>query len=287
MAGKKFLYSAAVVLTLVLISAVLATGCGGGGKETEGEEERPKLSGTLSLSGSTTVLPIAQEAAEMFMDENPEVTVNVQGGGSSVGISNVAEGVVDIGNSSRELKDEERSLGLVDHRIALDVIVVIAHKEVPVDNLTKDQVKGIFTGKITNWKEVGGPDQAVKVVVRDEASGTREMFDEKALGKEKPVAGAIECNSNGIVRQTVSSTPFSIGYISLGYLDNSVKALKYDGVAASVENAVSKTYPLSRYLHMFTKGEASGLVKAFIDFVLSDRFQDEVVAKEYVPMTRI
>ncbi len=223
----------------------------------------------------------------MFMDENPEVNVNIQGGGSSVGISNVAEGVVDIGNASRGLKDEEKNLGLVDHEIALDVIVVIAHKDVPVDDLSADQVFNIFTGKITNWKEVGGPDAAITVVVRDEDSGTREMFDEKALKKEKPMAGAIECNSNGIVRQTVASTPHSIGYVSLGYLDSSVKALKYGGVVGNKDNAVNKTYPLSRYLHMFTKGEATGLAKAFIDFVLSDEFQNEVVAKEYIPMTQI
>jgi len=282
MTAKKTVFAVVAVAMLLL----LAAGCGGGGGGA-GEEEKPELSGTLNLSGSTTVLPLAQEAAEMFMDENPEVTVNVQGGGSSVGISNVAEGVVDIGDASRDLKEEEKNLGLVDHKIALDVIAVIAHKDIPVENLTKDQVKAIFTGKITNWREVGGPDQAIRVVIRDEASGTREMFDEKALGKEKPVAGAIECNSNGIVRQTVSSTPYSIGYISLGYLDNSVKALKYEGVTANKENAVNKTYPLSRYLHMFTKGEATGLAKAFIDFVLSERFQDEVVAKEYIPMTQV
>ncbi len=280
--------SIAVVTLLALTMALAATGCGGGGGgQSDVGGEKPRLSGTLNLSGSTTVLPLAQEAAEMFMDENPEVTVNVQGGGSSVGISNVAEGVVDIGNTSRDLKDDEKGLGLVDHRIALDVIAVIVHKEVPVENLTKDQVFDIFTGKVRNWKEMGGPDKAIVVVVRDEASGTREMFDEKALQKEKPVAGAIECNSNGIVRQTVSSTPYSIGYISLGYLDSSVKAVKYNGVEASKENAVNKSYPLSRYLHMFTKGEASGLAEAFIDFVLSDRFQDEVVAKEYIPMTQV
>ncbi|WP_287154492.1 phosphate ABC transporter substrate-binding protein [Candidatus Solincola tengchongensis] len=284
MSVKRYVFAAFAVMASLLL--MLAAGCGGN-ESVEGGQQEPKLSGILNLSGSTTVLPIAQEAAEMFMDENPGVTVNVQGGGSSVGISNVAEGVVDIGDSSRELKDEEKGLGLVDNKIALDVIVVIAHKDVPVDNLTAAQVKDIFTGKITNWKEVGGPDQPIKVVIRDEASGTREMFDEKALKKEKPVAGAIECNSNGIVRQTVSSTPFSIGYISLGYLDNSVKALKYDGVAANKENAVNNTYPLSRYLHMFTKGEATGLAKAFIDFVLSDRFQNEVVAREYIPMTQI
>ncbi len=275
--------SLAIALTLVLAAA----GCGDKGEEKPAEPEEPKLSGTLKLSGSTTVLPLAQEAADMFMDENPEVTVNVQGGGSSVGISNVAEGVVDIGNSSRGLKDEEKNLGLVDHEIALDVIVVIAHKDVPVSDLSADQVYDIFTGKVKNWKEVGGPDAPITVVVRDEASGTREMFDEKALKKEKPMAGAIECNSNGIVRQTVASTPNSIGYISLGYLDSSVKAIKYGGVEGKKETAVDKTYPLSRFLHMFTKGEATGLAKAFIDFVLSDEFQNEVVAKEYIPMTEI
>ena len=287
MTRKRLGMAVSVSLALSLVLVLAAAGCGNKNEEKPVEPEKPKLSGTLKLSGSTTVLPLAQEAAEMFMDENPDVTVNVQGGGSSVGISNVAEGVVDIGNASRGLKDEEKNLGLVDHEIALDVIAVIAHKDVPVGNLTAQQVMDIFTGKIANWKEVGGPDAAITVVVRDEASGTREMFDEKALKKEKPKAGAIECNSNGIVRQTVSSTPHSIGYISLGYLDSSVKALNYDGAKPSKETAVNKSYPLSRYLHMFTKGEATGLAKAFIDFVLSDKFQDEVVAKEYIPMTEI
>ena len=277
------------VLSLAMAFTVLvfALGCGEKGEEKPVEPGKPKLSGTVNLSGSTTVLPLAQEAAEMFMDENPDVTVNVQGGGSSVGISNVAEGVVDIGNASRGLKDEEKNLGLVDHEIALDVIVVIAHRDVPIDDLSADQVFDIFTGKVTNWKEVGGPDAPITVVVRDEASGTREMFDERAMKKEKPKAGAIECNSNGIVRQTVASTPNSIGYISLGYLDASVKDLKYGGVRGNKETALNKTYPLSRFLHMFTKGEATGLAKAFIDFVLSENFQDEVVAKEYIPMTEI
>ena len=273
----------AVSLAAVLMLVFVSVGCGG---STSGEGG-DGLDGNLTISGSTTVLPIAQEAADMFMDENLGATVNVQGGGSSVGISNVAEGVVDIGNASRGLKEEEEDLGLVDHEIALDVITVIVHPDAPVDDLTGEQVMGIFTGAITNWSEVGGPDQAIVVVIRDEASGTREIFDEKALDKEPPVAGAIECNSNGIVRQTVSSTPFSIGYISLGYLDGSVKAVMYDGVEASAETAVDGTYPLSRYLHMFTKGEPTGIVEAFIDFVLSDDFQNEVVAKEYIPITEL
>ena len=253
MTKKRRLGLIIAVSLAVALMMFAAVGCGES-EDQPMEPGDPTLSGTLNISGSTTVLPLAQEAAIMFMDENPDVTVNVQGGGSSVGISNVAEGVVEIGNASRGLKEEEENLGLVDHEIALDVITVIVHPDAPVDDLTADQVFGIFTGAITNWSEIGGPDEAINVVVRDEASGTREIFDEKALDKESPLAGAIETNSNGIMRQTVSSTPFSIGYISLGYLDDSVKAVMYDGVEASAETAVDGTYLLSRYLHMFTAG---------------------------------
>lgn len=274
-----------MLFSLPLILAVFlwaGTGCGGEG--SDGKTSGPKLSGSLKLSGSTTVLPLAQEVAERFMDEHPDVNVSVQGGGSSVGISNVSEGVVDIGMSSRTLKKEEEDLGLREHRIALDVIAVIAHKDIPVEDLSAEQVRGIFTGKITNWKQVGGPDLPIQVVVRDKASGTREMFDEKALKKEEPKAGAIECNSNGLVRQTVAGTPSAIGYISLGYVDNSVKKLKYGGVEANQVNAEAGKYPLSRYLYLFTKGEPGELAKAFIDYFLSPKIQREVVAKEYIPV---
>ncbi len=281
MQKKRLGFVTAVSMVFALALLLVAAGCGN--SNTTGSQ----LSGDLSLSGSTTVLPLAQEAADMFMEENPDVNLNVQGGGSSVGISNVAEGVVQIGDSSRDLKDEEKNLGLVDHKIAFDVIVVIVNKGVTVDNLSADQVKAIFTGGVTSWKDVGGPDAPIVVAVRDSASGTREIFDEKALAKEKPVAGALEANSNGIMRQTVSSTPNAIGYVSLGYLDSSVKDVKYGGVKGTKQTALDKTYPIARYLHMFTKGEASGLAQAYIDFVLSDEFQNTVVAKEYIPMTEI
>ncbi len=280
----KSILVAFALLAMSFLLVLSAGGCGESNGTTESEQE---LSGDLDLSGSTTVLPIAQEAADMFMERYPDVTVNVQGGGSSVGISNVAEGIVDIGNSSRGLKDDEKDLGLVDHEIALDVIAVIVNPDVPINDLSSDQVKAIFTGTVTNWDQVGGPDETITVVVRDEASGTREIFDEKALSKEKPVSGAIESNSNGIVRQTVSSTPYSIGYISLGYLDSSVNPVSYNGMEASKETALAKTYPLSRFLHMFTAGEATGLAQAYIEFILSDTFQEEVVVKEYIPMTEL
>ncbi len=279
--GGALIFLPIFLLALMLVSA----GCGGG-EEKGSEPQKPKLSGTLKLSGSTTVLPLAQQVADMFMDENPGVNVNVQGGGSSVGISNVAEGVVDIGLSSRKLKKEEEGLGLKEHRIALDVIVIIAHKDVPVEDLTPEQVKDIFTGKIVNWKQVGGPDMNIQVVVRDKASGTREMFDEKALNKEEPKSGAIECNSNGLVRQTVAGTPGAIGYVSLGYVDTSVKAIKYGGVEGNQANAEAGEYALSRYLYLFTKGEPGELAKAYIDYFLSPKIQKEVVGKEYIPVVK-
>lgn len=268
-------------LILVLVIALALAGCGGSG-----------LSGTLTLSGSTTVQPIAQEAADQFMKANPSANMTVQGGGSSVGITQVSEGSVNIGDSSRDLKDEEKNLGLVDHKVAFDVIVLIVNPDMSVNNLTADQVKGIFTGAITNWSQVGGPDGTITVVTRDSASGTREMFDEKALGstKDNPVklvAGAIEANSNGIMRQKVASTKGAAGYISYGYLDKSVKPLQFNGVAGNLQTGLDKTYPLSRYLHMFTKGDATGLTKAYIDFVLSPDFQNTTVSKEYIPMTKV
>ncbi len=278
---KRWIFGCAFFLPALLIVAGLA-GCGNNGTTSD-----KNLTGKLSLSGSTTVLPLASEAASQFMDAHPGVQVSVQGGGSSVGITQLSQGVVDVGMSSRELKAEEQNLGFVDHKIALDVIVVIANPGVTVDDLTKDQVKGIFTGGITNWKDVGGADAPITVVVRDKASGTREMFDEKALDSQDPTTAAIEANSNGILRQTVASTQNALGYISLGYLDGTVKALRYNGVEGSKDTALAKTYPLSRYLHMFTKGEPQGVVGVFIDFVLSQRFQNDVVVREYIPATEL
>ena len=278
---KRRILGCALFLSALLIVTGLA-GCGNNGTTSD-----QNLSGKVSVSGSTTVLPLAAEASSQFMDVHPGVQVSVQGGGSSVGITQLSQGVVDIGMSSRELKPEEQNLGFVDHKIALDVIVVITNPGVTVDNLSKDQVKSIFTGGITNWKDLGGADAPITVVVRDKASGTREMFDEKALDSQDSTTAAIEANSNGIVRQTVASTQNAIGYISLGYLDGAVKALRYNGVEGSKDTALAKTYPLSRYLHMFTKGEPQGVVSVFIDFVLSDRFQNDVVSREYVPATEL
>jgi len=279
MTGKRKL--TVLMIGMALVAVVAAAGCGS-----------TAASGNLSLSGSTTVQPIAQEAADQFMKKNPGANVTVQGGGSSVGVTNVSQGVSNIGNSSRNLADTEKNLGLVDHQVAYDIVVAIVNPDVTVKSLTGDQMKDVFLGKVTNWSQVGGTNAPITVVIRDESSGTRDMWDTTVLGKTatnpvKPVTGAIEANSNGVLRQKVASTPNSIGYISYGYMNKSVKALQFNGVTGNLNTALDKSYPLSRYLHMFTKGAATGLAKTYIDFVLSPDFQNQTVSKDYVPMTKI
>jgi phosphate transport system substrate-binding protein len=271
--GRRFpSFGLILALLLAIPLAMLVSGC------------NLQRSGVIRVAGSTTVLPLAQEAANRFMDMGGGRNVLVQGGGSSVGISQLQEGIIDIANSSRELKPEEDNGKIVDNRIALDVIALVVNPGVRVANLSKDQLKDIFTGSVRNWSEVGGEDASITVVVRDQASGTRQMFDELALGKAQSVASAIECNSNGIVRETVAATPDSIGYISLGYVNSALKAIEYDGVAPGEQAAKDKTYPLSRYLHMLTSQNPRQTTQDFINYVLSPDFQQEVVSQEYIPM---
>jgi phosphate transport system substrate-binding protein len=274
---------AATCLAMVLAVSLATSGCG---------NRKPSgFKGNVKVSGSTTVLPISQEAASEFSDENPAARVDVQGGGSSVGITQLIQGVVQIGNSSRELNPDEAK-GLVDHKIAFDMIAIVVNPKMPVSNLSDAQVKAIFTGRTTNWKQVGGPDQEIVAVVRDQASGTREVFDKKALGatNETPVesvASAIESSSNGVVREIVATTDNAIGYISFGYVNKRLKAVAFNDVMPTVPDAVTGKYPMARYLHMFTKGEPEGAVKGYIDFVLSKKFQDAVVAREYIKISDV
>ena len=245
---------------------------------------------TIIIRGSTTVLPIAQRAAEAYMEKHPDVDIRVSGGGSSVGVQSVGEGIADIGMASRELKDEEKSRypDLKPVVIAKDGIAIIVHPDNPVTSLTLEQIRGIYNGTYTNWKEVGGPDEEIVVVNRDSASGTREFFWKHVMHKEDFVATALEKNSNGAVKQTVSQTPNAIGYVGLGYLDGSVKALKIkkDGeeIEPTVENVLNGKYPIARSLYMITNGEPEGLVKDFIDFVLSEEGQKIVEEEGFVPI---
>lgn len=240
-------------------------------------------SGTLKISGSTSVQPLAQELADAFMKKNPDAHITVTGGGSSVGIKDVTEGKVNIGNSSRYLKPEEAEK-LKAHVIANDGVAVVVNPDNPVKALTSDQVKKIFLGEITNWKDLGGDNAPIILNVRDAASGTGEYFIEHFLGKGAKVAATAKTHaSNGLVRQAVASNKNAIGYISLGYIDKTVKAPALDGVVPSFENAKKGTYKVVRPFIMATKGEAEGLNKVFIDFVLSPAGQ-KIAANEYIPV---
>ena len=253
-----------VVCCLVVLGSV--TGCSG--------SERPEQ---LVVTGSTTILPIAEVAAEMFHKQHPELNVLVSGVGSSAGIENVTSGTSDIGTSSRDLKPEEETLGLVDTPIAYDAIAVIVHPSNPANSLTKQQVKDIFQGKITNWRDVGGKDGPIHIVNRDEASGTREAFSKIVMDKEPFDPYAAVLPGTGQVRSVVADAPGAIGYISFGFVNSSVKAVAVDGVMPSEATVFSGKDPIQRTLHFFTKGPATGLAKEYTDFVLSPEVQDTVV----------
>ncbi|MBN2167644.1 MAG: phosphate ABC transporter substrate-binding protein [Actinobacteria bacterium] len=278
------------IVTLILSLVIILSACAGCGKPAK--MEKGEYSGRVRVSGSTTLLSLIQEAAVQFNEKNPGARVDVQGGGSSAGLTQLQEKIVDIANSSRELSGSELEADLTDHKIAFDIIAIIVNPENPLKNLTGGQLKGIFTGKIRNWKELGGEDRQIVVVVRDQASGTREMFDEKALGstKEKPVESfpsAIEGTSNGFVRQVVATTPNAIGYVSYGFIDKSVKAVSLEGTQPTVENAINGKYGMGRWLHMFTRGEVDGAARGFIEFVMSREFQREVVSQEYIEIEKV
>ncbi|RJQ52266.1 MAG: phosphate ABC transporter substrate-binding protein [Actinobacteria bacterium] len=277
----------AVAAGVLVVAASLAlAGCGRGPAGQSGSAgQSGQLSGTIDIGGSTTVLPLAQAAAEQFMQRNPKVRVQVQGTGSSEGIKGVSEGVLDIGDSSRELKPEEEKLGLVDHKVAIDAILFVVNPDNRVKNLTKDQVVGILTGKITNWSRVGGSNEEIAVIGRDEASGTREFVQKEIIGENASFArDMVALPGAGQVKATTARTPGGIGYIGFAALDETVKALSVEGVEPSEKTVKDESYPYFRFLHMFTKGGPKKPAAAFLEFVLSAEFQRDTVAGEFVPV---
>jgi phosphate transport system substrate-binding protein len=226
------------------------------------------LEGTIEIAGGTAHIPVMKDAAKHIMTTNPKIQINIAGGGSGIGVQKVGEGLVDIGNTGRALSEAEiQKFGLKSYPFALDGVAVVVHPKNPVTGLSSDQVRGIFAGTITNWKEVGGKEGSIHLFSRDEASGTREVFWEKLLKKGSVSPSANIVPSNGAMKTAVSQDPAAIGYVSIGHIDSGVKATALDGVPASQENATNGTYPIVRKLYMNTKGEPSPLVKAFIDFI--------------------
>lgn len=234
-----------------------------------------KLSGSISMSGSTSMEKFANALCESFMEKYPDVNVTVEFTGSSAGVESVLSGKCDIGNSSRNLKDEEKEKGAVENIVAIDGIAVAVDPKNTVNDLTKDQLVSIYTGKVKNWSEVGGSNMPIVVVGREAGSGTRGAFEE-ILKVEDQCVYANELDSTGAVMAKVASTPGAIGYVSLDAVDDSVIAVKLDGVEANAENIKAGTYFLNRPFVMATKGEISEqneLVKTLFDYIYSEEGQ--------------
>ncbi len=248
---------------------------------------------TLTITGSTTVLPVAQKAAEEFMKVYPDINVSVSGGGSGEGIKAIIDGTTDIANSSRFIKEAEIKSAVekgaypVPFGIAYDCIIPVVHPSNKVGDLTLDQLKDIYMGKITNWKDVGGEDKEIVVISRDTSSGTYEVWEEKVMKKEKVYPGALLQASNGAVGQAVSKNKYAIGYVGLGYVtgNKELKPLKVGGVEGGMETALSGTYPISRVLYMFTKGWPTGKTLKFINFMIHPQKGQKIAAEEgFVPL---
>ena len=244
----------------------------------EENNQTETLSGKLSLSGSTSMEKVCEALAETFMEKYPDVTVTVEYTGSGAGIESVTNKMVDIGNSSRALKDTEKEKGVVENVIAIDGIAVITNNSNEVENLTKEDLIKIYTGEIKNWKELGGKDENIVVLGREAGSGTRGAFEE-LLGIVDSCVYAGELDSTGGVKAKVASTEGTIGYVSLDVVDDTVKALKLDEVEATEANIKAGSYLLSRPFVMATNGEISAqneIVQTWFDYIKSAEGQEVI-----------
>ena len=248
---------------------------------------------SIVIKGSTTVLPVAQGTLEAYMKANPGVQMSLSGGGSGEGVKALIDKTTDIATSSREIKKEEVALAEtkgvkpVAHVVAFDAIIPVVHPKNKVKNLSIDQLSQIYQGKITNWKEVGGDDLKIVVISRDSSSGTFESWDHFVMKKAKVTPRAQMLASNGALVTAVAKNKYAIAYLGIGYVNKSVKPLQVNGITASVQTAMSKEYPMSRELYMYTNREPEGHVAKYIAFVKSADGQ-KIVAKEgFVPLVDV
>lgn len=279
---KKNLKKITGILAAVLLAAGTLIGCGGsnGGQTDQEGSQEEQLNGSMIMAGSTSMEKLANAAAESFMEKHHSVTINAEFTGSSAGIEAVLAGTVDVGNSSRSLKESEKESGAVEHVVAIDGIAVVVDSANSITGLTRQQLIDIYTGKVNNWSQVGGEDGVIIVVGREAGSGTRGAFEE-LLEIEDVCNYANELDSTGAVMAKVASTPGAIGYVSLDVINDSVNALALEGVEPTEENIKAGTYFLSRPFVMATKGELSEqseVVQAFFEWMYSEEGQEVVRA---------
>jgi phosphate transport system substrate-binding protein len=281
---KKFI----ALLTVAGMTATMAVGCGSSSNETSDnaadtntESSDSSLSGTITAAGSSALKPLADDAADSFLNDHPDVSITIDAGGSGEGLKQVSEGTVDIGNSdvaAEDKLDETAAKELVDHQVCVVTMAPIVNKDVAeagVKSLTKEQLISIFTGKTTNWKDVGGPDEDIVLVTRPESSGTRATFQKYALdGNEEASNTSMETDDSGVLLTNVKSTNGAIGYVALSYLtgDAGVETVAIDDVEPTLENTCSGKYPVWTFEHMYTKGEPNEVTKAFLDYITGDEY---------------
>lgn len=278
-----------MALALASTALIAAAGCGGNSEPAKSGASGAKVTGQVTASGSSALLPLVKDAAAKFKSKNPEVSLTLNAGGSGTGLKQVAEGSVNIGNSDVPAEKKlpaEKAKGLVDHKVCTMTVAAIINKDIAdkVKSLTSQQLQDVFTAKVTNWKEVGGPDEPIVLVTRPTTSGTRALFTELALaGQEEASNKSLETDDSGTLIQSVAQTKGAIGYVALPYLVNNkdVAALAIDGVAPTLENTYNGTYKVWGYEHMYTKGEPTGAVKAFLDYILSDEYGVEIEKQGY------
>jgi phosphate transport system substrate-binding protein len=275
------------------VSMTVLAGCSGGtsGSTSTGSGSDAALSGTLNVAGSDTMVNMAGEWAQKFMAENPDVQVAVKGGGSGTGIAALLNKTVDVADASRELKDEEKTqaqtagLNPVTTAVARDGVGVIVNTANPVTDITEENLGKIYRGEITNWKDVGGSDAPIVLLGRDSSSGTYAFVQEEVVGKEKTYAKSMQnLQSNQAIVDQVGKSPNAIGYVGLGYENDTIKVITVDGKKADTASVLDGSYPLSRALNMITNGEPTGVAKAYIDWILGAEGQKIVTEQGFVPV---
>ena len=268
-------------VTAAAAAVLFAGGCGGSQSAQSGSSGvAAEISGSVSASGSSALFPLVKDAAGKFKEKNPKTTVEINAGGSGVGLKQVSDGTVEIGDSdvfAEEKLPPDKAKELVDHKVCIVTMAPVVNKDIgaAVKSLTKQQLADIFTAKVTNWKDVGGPDEAIVLVTRPQSSGTRAIFKKYALGGAEEVYGqSLETDDSGVLLQNVIQNKGAIGYVALPYLigNKDVASVAVDGVEPTLENTYSGKYPVWGYEHMYTKGDPKGAVAAFLAYMMSPEY---------------